>query len=108
MMTFLSGPEPAGGPAALLRDFGLLGFTDKKTFGRGRPKVCNAAHRQPGYPGHYGFRPVALRRHLSVTLPFRNVKQDSYMNPGLALSTPYSPEAHPTARGTAGIKRCRA
>ena len=28
--------------------------------------------RQPGNPSHIGFRPIALRRHLSVTLPFQN------------------------------------
>jgi hypothetical protein len=41
---------------------------------------------------------VALRRHLSVTLPFCILEQALYKNPGLTLSTPYSLQAHPAVR----------
>ena len=34
-------------------------------------KRSDANFRQPGYHGLDGCRPMALRRHLSVTLPFR-------------------------------------
>jgi hypothetical protein len=52
----------------------ILGISDKNKKkehlqARSPKNVLIADSRQPGSLSHIGFRPMALRRHLSVTLP---------------------------------------